>query len=249
MHTVHNNEDHQRVIDIIENLLRVNIEDVIPKGFKKAGLNRLRWVLIDFGVSHLTLPEMPLMEYVLIASCLEERITPENLLDSITFYRILAARNILKLLNRAYKSNNAVKQFLDLRFEDFLSVIEDDDNMMGLIDLDNLFQKLFLAPSDKIKTIVDVLSIHIEPITMLFERKGNICEVITEGAKEECAVLDAYELYHFIFPFCFSFECPLLFSKDRLSKKYNTTQFGNDYDNFFVMNIREWRERSGRYEA
>ena len=249
MYTIHNNEDHQMIIDIIENLLRVHIEDVIPKGFKKASLNRLRWVLIDFGVSHLRLPEMPLMEYVLIASCLEERITPENLLDTITFYRILAARNILKLLNRAYKFNNAVKQFLDLRFEDFLSVIEDDDNMMGLIELDNLLQKLFLAPSDKIKTIVEVMSIHIEPITMLFERKGDICEVITEGTKEECAILDAYELYHFIFPFCFSLECPLLFSKERLSKKYNTVKFGNDNDNLFVKNVREWRERSGKYEA
>ena len=74
-------------------------------------------------------------------------------------------------------------------------------------------------------------------------------EVITEGTKEECAILDAYELYHFIFPFCFSLECPLLFSKERLSKKYNTVKFGNDNDNLFVKNVREWRERSGKYEA
>ena len=249
MNTFQSNENHERITSIIEDLLRVHIEDILPKGKKKIVLNRLRWVLTDFGLSHFKLPEMPVMEYVIIASCLEEHITSENLLDIIAFYRILAARNILKLLNRAYKFNNAVKQFLDLRFEDFLSVIEDDDNMMGLIELDNLLQKLFLAPSDKIKTIVEVMSIHIEPITMLFERKGDICEVITEGTKEECAILDAYELYHFIFPFCFSLECPLLFSKERLSKKYNTVKFGNDNDNLFVKNVREWRERSGKYEA
>ena len=249
MNTSQSNETHERITNIIEDLLRVHIEDILPIGKKKIVLNRLRWVLTDFGLSHFKLPEMPMMEYVIIASCLEERITSENLLDIIAFYRILAARNILKLLCHAYDYNDAVKHFTDLRFEDFLSVIEDDDNMMGAIDIESLLQKLSLAASDTIKTILDALLDYIEPITRLFERKGHICEAITEGTDEERGILDAYELYHFIFPFCFSLDCPLLFSKERLSKKYNTIKFGNDYDNLFILNIREWRERSGRYEA
>ena len=249
MNTSQSNDTHERITNIIENLLRVHIEDILPKGKKKLVLNKLRWVLTDFGISHFKLPEMPVMEYVIIASSLEERITSENLLDIIAFYRILAARNILKLLTHAYDYNDAVKQFEDLRFEDFLSVIEDDDNMMGAIDIESLLQKLSLSASDTIKTIIDALLDRIEPITGLFERKGHICEAITEGTDEERGILDAYELYHFIFPFCFSLECPLLFSKERLSKKYNTIKFGNDYDNLFILNIREWRERSGRYEA
>ena len=121
--------------------------------------------------------------------------------------------------------------------------------MMGAIDLENLLQTLSLSASDTIKTIMNALLDCIEPITGLFERKGLICEAITEGTPEECGILNAFELYHFIFPFCFSLECPLLFSKERLSKKYNTIKFGNDFDNLFVLNIREWRERRGRYEA
>lgn len=249
MNTSHSNENHERITNIIEDLLRVHIEDILPKGKKKIVLNRLRWVLTDFGLSHFKLPEIPVMEYVIIASCLEERITSENMLDIIAFYRILAARNILKLLCYAYEYNDAVKHFSDLRFKDFLSVIEDDDNMMGAIDIENLLQKLSLSASDTIKTIMDALLDRIEPITGLFEHKGRICEVITEGTNEERGILDAYELYHFIFPFCFSLECPLLFSKERLSKKYNTIKFGNDYDNLFILNIREWRERSSRYET
>ena len=124
MNTSQSNDTHERITNIIENLLRVHIEDILPKGKKKLILNKLRWVLTDFGISHFKLPEMPVMEYVIIASSLEERITSENLLDIIAFYRILAARNILKLLTHAYDYNDAVKQFEDLRFEDFLSVIE-----------------------------------------------------------------------------------------------------------------------------
>ncbi len=157
MNTSQSNENHERITNIIEDLLRVHIEDILPKGKKKIVLNRLRWVLTDFGLSHFKLPEMPVMEYVIIASCLDEHITSENLLDIIAFYRILAARNILKLLTHAYDYNDAVKQFTDLRFNDFLSVIEDDDNMMGAIDIEKLLQTLSLSESDTIKTILNTL--------------------------------------------------------------------------------------------
>lgn len=230
---------HQKTIDIMDRFGSILIEDLLSKKVKKLGLNKLRWVLIDFGISHLTLPEMPLMEYIIIASCLEERITRGALLDTTTFYRILAARNILTLLNHAYDFHDTVKEFYSLRFEDVLSVMVEDNNLMGSINIKGLMQDLSLSPSDNIKAVTDSLLEQITPIVSLFEQKNVICKALTEGTDKEQAILNAYELYHLLFPFCFAFECPNLFSKDFLGKKYKTIKFDTDYDNKFVCNIRE----------
>jgi len=248
MNAFKNHVEHQKIIDIMKRFGSIHIEDLLSKSVKKLGLNKLRWVPIDFSISHLTLPEMLLMEYIIIASCIEERITRDALLDTTAFYRILAARNILTLLNHAYDFHDTVKEFYSLRFEDVLSVMVEDNNLMGSINVKGLMQDLSLSPSDNIKDVTDSLLKQISPIASLFERKNVICKTLTEGTDTEQAIINAYELYHLLLPYCFAFECPDLFSKDFLGKKYKTIKFDTDYDNQFVCNIREWQERGDKYE-
>ena len=111
------NSPGQELTNIMYAFGNTNVEDLAPRGYKKYVLNKLRWIPIDFGTSHFELayPPMPILDLILIGASLEEIIDKGSVFDSSAFYEILAARNIIKLLDRAYNFNQNVKMFYDLK--------------------------------------------------------------------------------------------------------------------------------------
>ena len=226
---------------VLEKFGGIHVEDIIPAGYKKVILNRMRWVLTDFGISHYRLPEMPIMEYVMTAASLEERITRGNALDITAFYRALAARNILKLLSRAYEFHDDVKRCYELCIGHVLAPVENSD-YVAKSNLSELLQRFSLSSDDSIKNMTDVILAHIEPIIELNDYKNIICEKMAGGTNEEQDILFAYELYHLMFPLYYSLCFPITYSEEHMNLKYHTNKFWDDYDNKFIHAVRTWYE-------
>ena len=204
----------------------------------------MRWVLTDFGIGHYRLPAMPVMEYVMIAASLEERIATGNALDITAYYRILAARNILKLLDKAYDFHDDVKRYYDLSVGYVLAPIKGSEHMIKS-NLLELLQMFSISKDDSIKKMADAMLSHLEHITELGDYKNSICENLTGCSDEEQDILSAYELYHLIFPLYFSEQFPIKYSEKHLNLKYHTTKFWDDYDNEFIKAVRTWYEVEG----
>ncbi len=233
--------DYKELHDIMEKFGKAHVEDLIPHGLKKIILNHLRWVLTDFAVSHYRLPEMPIMEYVMIAASLEERITRGNALDITAFYRILAARNILKLLARAHEFHDDVKRYYELSIGQVLAPVESSD-YMAKSNLSELLQRFSLSSDDSIRKMADTILVHIEPITAHCNDKNTICEKLAGGTNKEQDILFAYELYHLVFPLYYSLCFPVTYSEEHMNLKYHTNKFWDDYDDKFIHAVRTWYE-------
>lgn len=213
------------------------IEDILPKGQVKLCLNKLRWVLTDFYISHYKLPDMPVLDFIQISESLAEDITQESVLDVTVYYRILAARNILFLLKKAYKSNDNVKNFYNTKFEKILTPVLRMDCRKSQTDTASFMQHFSISPDDSIRKIADTMLKNIEPITELSEHKGNICQIITSGTDKEQNILLAYELYRIIFSLYFAVILPEKCSERVLCKKYNTTEFWIDFSGEIIRAI------------
>ena len=220
-----------------------HIEELLPKGFIKYGLNKLRWALTDFGISHYYLPEMPIADYIMMAACLDEQITDGDVLSETVFYRILAARNILKLLCRAYDYSDSVKNYYDFPIKVVFNIIR-DNHLLECTDAELLLHNFTLSPLDSIKTVTDVLLAHIEPIVGLCGSKRIILQKLIAGTDEDQLILNAYELYHLLFPVFFSLQLPSDYSAVALNDKYHVIRFQDGYNNEFTKVVRIWRERS-----
>ena len=245
------NTPEQKLADIMLAFGNTHVEDLAPHGFKKYVLNKLRWIPIDFGISHfkLTYPPMPILDLIQIGASIEELITKDSVFDASTYYEILAARNILKLLDRAYAFNKSVKRFYDLEIQSVLSSIAADDLIEAsnkLSTFSELIQKAGSEPSDTIKTIADFILEHLEPITDLADHKNIICQKITNGTCKEKNILFAYELYFLLFPMFFSWECSTPFSPLFLGEKYRKRRFWDGYDITPIDSIREYAQKKGR---
>ena len=168
-----------------------HVEELLPKGFVKYGLNKLRWVLTDFGISHYYLPEMPIADYIMMAACLDEQITDGNNLSETVFYRILAARNILKLLCRAYDYSDSVKNYYDSSIKVVMDVIR-DNHLLECTDAETLLHDFKLSPLDNIKTVTDILLAHIEPIVDLCGSKRLILQRLLAGTDEDQLILSVF---------------------------------------------------------
>ncbi|MBE5848664.1 MAG: hypothetical protein E7298_00670 [Lachnospiraceae bacterium] len=116
-------EDKREVKDILERFGKSHVEDILRKPYTKLALNKLRWVPICMGISHYLLLEMPIMDYIQMANSMEERITRGNELDETAYYRILAAQNILVLLNMACAFNKNVRDFFALTIQQLLELV------------------------------------------------------------------------------------------------------------------------------
>lgn len=224
----------------------VPVENLAPRSYKKYVLNKLRWILTDFGLSHfkLSYPPMPIMDLIQIGASLDEQITKESVLDLSAYYEILAARNILKLLDRAYAFNEEVKRFYDLKVETILASIADDnliDDSNKLSMLPNLLQKASISPSDSVKSVTDFILLRLEPIVDLADSKNVICQKLSKGTDAEKEILFGFELYFLLFPMLFSRELPSSFSTLYLGEKYRKrTRFWEDYDVTIIDAIREY---------
>ena len=235
--------EHLKLLCFMHSLGDAHVEDLLPKGIIKYGLNKLRWVLTDFGISHYYLPEMPIADYIMMAACLDEQTTCGNTLNETVFYRFLAARNILKLLCRAYDCHNDIKKYYDLPIRVVFDVIR-NENLFKCPSADVLMHDFSLLPTDSIKIVTDALLARTEPIIDLCDSKSNILQKLIAGTNKEQRILTAYELYHLLFPVFFSLQFPLDYSAEFLNKKYRTQRFKDGHDNDFVNIVRIWRERS-----
>ena len=235
--------EQPRLLSFMSEVGKIHVEDLLPKGLDKYGLNKLRWVLIDFGVSHFFLPEMPIADYIMMAACLDEQITDEDTLSESIFYRILASRNILKLLCQAYDCHNDIKKYYDLPIRVVFDVIR-NENLFECPSADVLLHNFTLSPTDSIKTVTDELLARTEPIIDLCDNKISIMQKLIAGTDEEKRIFSSYELYHLLFPVFFSLQFPLDYSAEFLNKKYRTQRFQDGHDNDFANIVRIWRERS-----
>ena len=242
------NPPDPELADIMLAFGNTHIEDLAPRGYKKYVLNKLRWIPIDFGISHFKLcyPPMPILDLIQIGASLEELITQDSAFDTSAYYEILAARNIIKLLDRAYTFNENVKRFYDLKIQAILSFIAADDQIEEsnkLSTLPELMQKAGIDPSDTIKTMADFILQHLEHITDLSDHKNIICKMITNGVLEERLILIGYELYFLLFPMLFSWELPSTFSTTILGEKYRKRRFWDNYDITPIDAIREYSQK------
>ena len=234
--------EHLKLLCFMHTLGDAHVEDLLPKGLVKYGLNKMRWVLTNFGICHYFLPEMPLADYIMMAASLDEQITAGDMFNETVFYRILAARNILKLLCRACDHHDSVKKYYDFSIRIIFNAIR-SDNLFECPDADILLHDLSLSPTDSIKIVTDALLARTEPIIDLCDSKSCRAKLIA-GTDEEQRILSAYELYHLLFPVFFSLQLPSDYSAEVLNKKYHTTKFRDGYDETFTNAVRTWRERS-----
>ena len=223
----------------------VPVENLAPRGYKKYVLNKLRWILTDFGLSHFRLayPPMPIMDLIQIGASLDEQITKENVLDISAYYEILAARNIMKLLDKAYTFNEDIKRFYDIKIQTILSSISDGqlDSSNKLSTLPNLLQKASISTNDTVKTIADFIHLRLEPIVDLADSKNVICQKLSKGTDVEKEILFGFELYFLLFPMLFSWELPSSFSTLYLGEKYRKrTRFWEGYDVTVIDAIRKY---------
>jgi len=244
-------EEEKLYHSYMESFGNAHVEDLFPKGYKKYGLNKFRWVPIDFGLSHYVLPEMPIMDYIMIAANLEEHITKDSVFDVTAFYQLLASRNILILLNRAYSLNAEVKQYYDISLKYAISSLENNTYIIEanqLSDLPDLLRHFSLSQYDTIKKITDTIISAIEPITMFYDFKNTTCTKITKGTDEERNILYGYKLYYLIFPLSFSLQPQGSFSCKYLNDKYHSTRFSDEFENTFINRIRKQNRKEPCYE-
>lgn len=244
------NPPDPELADIMLAFGNIPAEQLAPRGYKKYVLNKLRWIPIDFGISHFKLcyPPMPIMDIIQIGASIEEIITKGSTFDTSAYYEILAARNIIKLLDRAYTFNENVKRFYDLKIQAILSSIAADDQIEEsnkLSTLPGLMQKAGIVPSDTIKTMADFILQHLEHITDLSDHKNIICQKITNGTCAEKNILLGYELYFLLFPILFSWELPSNFSTTFLAEKYRKRRYWDNYDMTPIDAIREYSHKKG----
>lgn len=241
----------QELANIMLAFGNTHVEDLAPRGFKKYVLNKLRWIPIDFGISHFKLayPPMPILDLIQIGASIEEIITKGSAFDISAYYEMLAARNIITLLDRAYSFNEDVKRFYDLKIQTILSSIAADDlieDSNRLSALPGLLQKAAIDPNDTIKSMADFILQHLEHITDLSDHKNIICQKITNGTCAERNILLGYESYFLLFPMLFSWILPSNFSTTFLSEKYRKHRFWDNYDYSPIDAIREYAQKKGR---
>ena len=230
--------DYKELYATLARFARSHVEDILQKPYIKLGLNKLRWVLKDFGISHYLLPEMPLMDYIQIADSLAEDITKESVLDLTVYCRILAARNVLVLLSLAYEFNDNVQKYYNVGLKRILATIANINLGMSPDRLSDILLHFKINEDDTIQMVADTIRKHIEPIVDLSYYKNDICPRLAVGTDEEQDILLAYELYRLLFPLYFAKMFPISFAEQALNNKYHTTHFWNDYDSEIIQAIR-----------
>ena len=243
MNDIQTSNEQLRLLCYMHDFGEEHIEDLIPKGLTKYGLNKMRWVLTDFGISHFYLPAMPIADYIMIAASINEQITTEDSLSSSVFYRILAARNILKLLSRAYEYNESVRNFYDTSVDVIFDAIR-MDTLFQCSSSEKLLHNFSLFPEDSIKNVMDILLENLGQIEEFSDTKCCIFSKLISGTKEEQHILSAYELYHVLFPVFFSLQLPTYYSSEFLNTKYHTRKIQDGYNDEFINIVHSWKERT-----
>ena len=185
MNTVPNVADKQETInDILSQFALTHVEDILQPPYVKLALNKLRYVLVDFGVSHYRLPEMPISHYIQMAESIAEYFTKKDEFDLTAFYRILAARNVLAILKRAYDFNANVKAFYDLTLDQILDPVARVDIAASHTNLTEIFNQFSLCEKDNVKKLAFTLQRHLDAITEFWDKRESFCDVLIGSANE-----------------------------------------------------------------
>ena len=230
------NKSSSEIHDIIERFANTPVEEILHKPYVKLALNKLRFIPISMGITHLLLPEMPIGDLIQMGIYLTEQITTGNELDETSYYRILAARNIVRLLLKAYDFNPNVKDYFDLTINQVLEPVK-MHSYVQKDDYENTFKKFSLGESDSIYKLARSILTHIEPITEMSNRKREVCMFRNSRTDNEPDTILAFELYHLFFSMYLSNEFPEDFSEEHLNTKYHTKQFIDDYEREFIIMI------------
>lgn len=222
--------------DIIKRFANTPVEEILHKPYVKLALNKLRFIPISMSITHLLLPEMPIGDLIQMGIYMTEQITTGNELDETSYYRILAARNIVLLLLKAYDFNPNVRDYFDLTIKQVLEPVKEhpyvqNDNYV------NTLKKFSLNENDSIYRLAESILTHIEPITEMSGRKREVSMFRDRRSDNEPDTILAFELYHLFFSKYFATEFPEAFSEESLNAKYHTNQFIDDYHREFIIVI------------
>ncbi len=228
-------EEQEMLRDVFSRFATTHVEDILQQPYVKLALNKLRWVPIQMGFSHYRLPEMPLSHYIQMAESMEEHITKATEFDLTVFYRILAARNIMVLLEKAYDFNKNVKDFYDLPLDLILDPVTRVEIYMSHANLTSLFRRLSINEKDTMKTLAHAIRQNLDFITEFWDERESIGDILV-GPNDKLA-LNAYELYRVFFSICFARRLPEICSEEHLNEQYHTTSFWIDFESQLVLGI------------
>ncbi len=226
---------------IMQLFARTSVESIIQSPYVKQALNKLRWVPITMGISHYLLPEMSLMDFIIISTSIEELIHNGNDFSQTAYYRILSARNILVLLQKAYSFNESVQKYYNLSIQQVIEVAR-EYNFSYKSNLLKLFDEFAIKETDSIQKMADIILSNIEPIIELADYKDSTCSRLAVGSEKEQNILTAYELFYIFFHLIFAKVFENDYSEDVLGKKYHCTDIWNDYELKFINGIRKYEE-------
>lgn len=222
----------------MQQFARTSVESILHKPYVKLALNKLRWVPITMGISHYLLPEMPLLDFIIISTSIEELIHKGDEFSQTAYYRILSVRNILVLLQKAYTFNDCIKDFYNLSISQVTDVAREYD-ISSISNLPHLFEEFTIKEADSIQKMADIVLSNIEPIVELADYKDSTCSRLAVGSEKEQNILTAYELFYIFFHLIFAKVFENDYSEDVLGKKYHCTDIWNDYELKFINGIRK----------
>ena len=222
--------------DILERFANTPVEAILHKPYVKLALNKLRFIPITMGLTHFLLPEMPIVDLIQMGICMVEQITTGNVLDETSFYRILAARNIIFLLNKAYDFNPTVRNYYDLTIKQVLDPVK-EYAFVQKTDYARILNGFSLCETNTIHDLADTILTHLESITEMTNRKSEVC-IFCDNQNAESDILVAFELYHLFFSLYFSNVFPERFSEEVLNETYHTREFIDDNEKLSITIIR-----------
>ena len=222
--------------DILERFANTPVEAILHKPYVKLALNKLRFIPITMGITHFLLPEMPIVDLIQMGICMSEQITTGNVLDETSFYRILTARNIVFLLNKAYDFNPNVRDFFNLTIKQVLDPVK-QYAFAQKTDYAKILKGLSLCETNTIHDLAGTILTHLEPITEMANRKSEVC-IFCDNQNAESDIFVAFELYHLFFSLYFSNVLPESFSEEVLNEKYHTREFIDDNEKLSITIVR-----------
>ncbi len=224
------------IYDVLERFANTTVEAILHKPYVKLALNKLRFVPITMGLTHFLLPGMPIVDLIQMGICMVEQITTGSVLDETSFYRILTSRNIVFLLNKAYDFNPNVRDFFDLTIKQVLDPVK-QYAFAQKTDYGKMLKKFSLCETNTIHDLAASILTHLEPITEMPNRKGEVC-IFCDNQNAESDILVAFEIYHLFFSLYFSNVLPESFSEEVLNEKYHTREFIDDNEKLSITIVR-----------
>ena len=229
----------------ISDFARTQVRDILDITYRKAALNRLRWVLIENWISHYRLKKMSLIDLILIGDNMECLIAiGGTFLNETIYHRILAARNIIILLNKSLEFNDKVKSFFQLTIKDLIEYWHHHDFITAGGKLPEMLNLFSLSEDDTIQKLSEALASSLDDIINSSDNHEAVGYKLFFGSDANKKTLVAYRLFHIFFAEFFSRSFPLSLSAEAMKKKYPGAHFRDDDLDSFLALVRRQAEGS-----